>query len=188
MPKIAVFASGSGSNFQSLAEKISTSEHRVDCLICDRKNAYVLERAKTLGIDSFYFSYLNRQREDVEREIIATLKQRDIDLIVFAGFMRLVTPLFVDTFPNKIVNIHPALLPKHPGTHGIEDSYNSDDKEMGISIHYVDHGMDTGPIICQRSFDRKGLTIEEAETKIHQIENETYPEVVIELLDAIKSK
>lgn len=183
MLKVAIFASGNGSNFQSLAEAISKTKHKVDCLICDRKNAYVIKRAEDLGIEAFYFSYLNREREEVEQEIIAKLKEREIDLIVFAGFMRLITSNFVDNFENRIVNIHPSLLPKYPGTNGIEDSYNSNDKEMGITIHYVDYGMDTGPIIKQVAFNREGLSLEEAEAKVHEIENKTYPKVIIELLD-----
>ena len=106
------------------------------------------------------------------------------ELVVLAGFMRVLTPLFVDRWKGRLVNIHPALLPSHPGAHGIADSFASGDAQLGVTVHWVDAGVDTGPIIAQRSFDREsGMTLEQAELRIHQLEHELYPRVVLEILD-----
>ena len=184
MARLAVFTSGNGSNFQAIAEYIQKTEHTVACMICDRKDAYSFTRAEALGIKSYHVSYYKKDRGEAEKEIISILEKERIDLISLAGFMRLLTPLLLDAYRNRIINIHPALLPKYPGTHGIEESYNSGDKELGVTIHYVDEGMDTGPVILQQSFTRRGSEpIEEIEKKIHKIEHTYYPETIKKLLD-----
>ena len=184
MARLAVFTSGNGSNFQAIAEHIQKTEHTVACMICDRKDAYSFTRAEALGIKSYHVSYLKKEREEAEKEIISILEKEKIDLISLAGFMRLLTPLLTERYRNRIINIHPALLPKYPGTHGIEESYNSGDRELGVTIHYVDEGMDTGPVILQQSFTRRGSEpIEEIEKKIHKIEHTYYPETIRKLLD-----
>jgi len=189
MAEIAVVASGNGSNFQRLVEALRDTRHSVSSLICDRKDAYVLERARLLGIPSYIVSYEGKSREEAEREIISTLKEYDISLIVLAGFMRLLSPQFVDTYPDRIINIHPSLLPKYPGTKGIEESYYSGDRELGITIHRVDYGLDTGPILFQKSFKRTGgESLKEIEERIHALEHKYYPEVIIELLDSIETE
>ncbi len=102
--------------------------------------------------------------------------------------MRILTPFFVEKYKGKLVNIHPALLPKYPGAHGIEESYASKDRELGITIHYVDSGVDTGPVILQKSFTRDmSETIEEIEKKIHKLEYDFYPEVIEKLLDSFNN-
>ncbi len=187
MADIAVFASGNGSNFQAIAEHLQGGPHRVACLVCDRKRAFAFERAHTLGIPSYYVPYVGRTREEAESEMLAILKDHDVSLVVLAGFMRLLTPVLVDAFAGRIVNIHPSLLPKYPGTAAIEESFMSGDQELGITIHYVDHGMDSGPIIAQRSFSRvPGENLDEAETRIHALEHHTYPEVVMNILDEME--
>jgi phosphoribosylglycinamide formyltransferase-1 len=100
--------------------------------------------------------------------------------------MRLLTPVLIDAYPRAIINIHPALLPRHPGAHGIADSYASADRTLGITIHYVDYGMDTGPIILQKSFERTGSeSLEDIEKKLHELEHSTYPDVACALLDQL---
>ena len=187
MAKLAVFTSGNGSNFQAIAERILKTKHTIPCMICDRKKAYSLERAKSLGINSFYVTYFERGKEAAEDEIIKIIEKEKIDIIALAGFMRILSAQFAEKYKNKIVNIHPALLPKYPGTHAIEKSYESGDKELGITIHYVDSGVDTGPIIKQESFIRNfSEPIEEIEKKIHKLEYTAYPEVIEKLLDSCK--
>ena len=143
MPRVAVLASGSGSNFEAIAEAVEGTKHRVCCLICDRKEARVFERAKRFGIPAYYVPYYRRERPEAEAEIRSVLDQFRPDIIALAGFMRILTPAFVDTYAGKIVNIHPALLPSFPGAHGLEESYQSGNSELGITIHYVDGGTDT---------------------------------------------
>lgn len=166
MANLAVFTSGNGSNFQAIAENIIKSGHTVSCMICDRKDAYSFKRAGSLGIKSYHVSYFRKEKEAAEREIVDILEKEKIDLVALAGFMRLITPFLIDKYRNRIINIHPALLPKYPGTHGIEESFSSGDSELGVTIHYVDEGMDTGPVIMQKSFNRSGSeTLEEIEKK-----------------------
>jgi len=186
LASLAVLASGSGSNFEAIAEAVAGTKHRICCLICDRREARVFERAKKYEIPTYYVPYYRRERTDAEAEIRGVLDHQKPDLIALAGFMRVFTAAFVDTYAGKIVNIHPALLPSFPGAHGLEESYNSGHSELGITIHYVDHGTDTGPIIRQASIKRQNdeafSTIEE---RIHQLEHRHYPEVVLMLLDRV---
>jgi phosphoribosylglycinamide formyltransferase-1 len=182
---MAVFASGSGSNFEALAEKIRPSRHKIACLIADKKNAFALTRAERLGIPARFVSYAGKSREAAEEEILRILRPCAIDYIALAGFMRLLSPRLIDAYPSRIINIHPALLPKYPGSQGIEDSYHSGDRELGITIHYVDYGLDSGPIILQESFTRSGKeSIEEIRRRIHELEHKNYPTVMAGLLDA----
>ncbi|WP_028975156.1 phosphoribosylglycinamide formyltransferase [Spirochaeta cellobiosiphila] len=186
MAKIAVMASGSGSNFEALVKGLHGTSHKVELLICDKQQAYALTRAEKLEIPSYVVLYRGRKREEAEEDILSILEKAQVDLVVLAGYMRLLSPTFVNPLKDKIINIHPSLLPKHPGTHGIEDSWKSDDSEMGITIHYVDQGMDTGPIIEQYSFVKEDKdTLDTVEKKIHSLEHKYYPEVIIRLLDKI---
>jgi phosphoribosylglycinamide formyltransferase-1 len=182
---LAVFASGSGTNFQAIAEALRPTRHRVRCLVSDKKNAFALERAERFGVPSYVVSYAGRGREEAEDEILAILAPYKIHYIALAGFMRLLTPRLLDAYPSRVVNLHPALLPRYPGAHGIAESYASGDRRLGISIHYVDYGLDSGPLILQKSFIRSGTErIEEIEAHIHELEHLWYPEVMIRLLDA----
>ena len=185
MSSAAILASGSGSNFEAIVEGVSGSDHRVDCLICDRRNAFVLERAERLGIPAHYVGYYKRERREAEVEIESILDNYGSDLVVLAGFMRILTPNFVETFGGRIVNIHPSLLPAHPGANGLILSFASADKRLGITVHYVDAGTDTGPVIRQESFERLGTEpFDEIETRIHDLEHRVYPDVVVNILDA----
>ncbi len=188
MARAAVLASGSGTNFQSIAEAAAGGrKHEICFLACDRKHAFVFERARLLGIPAHYIGYARREREEAEHEIIRRIEQYRVDLIILAGFMRILSPGFVDRYAGRIVNIHPSLLPKYPGTHGIEESFRSADRELGITVHRVDRGTDTGPVILQRSFLRNGHeSLAEIEERIHRLEHESYPEVILALLDAIE--
>ncbi|MBN2050945.1 MAG: phosphoribosylglycinamide formyltransferase, partial [Spirochaetales bacterium] len=150
MAEAAVLASGNGSNFEALTHYLNTTEHRICCLICDREKAYALERAKRLSIPGYYIPGWGKNREAAETEALRILQDYNPHIVILAGFMRVLTPLFLDAWPNKVVNIHPSLLPKYPGTRGIEDSYASGDREVGITIHLVDSGVDTGPVLLQK--------------------------------------
>jgi phosphoribosylglycinamide formyltransferase-1 len=186
---LAVLASGGGTNFQAIAEALACTRHSLACLVTDKKNAYALARAEKLGIPSRVVSYGGKSRRQAEEEILAALAPYRIDYIALAGFMRLLTPFFVDAYPSRIINIHPALLPKYPGAHGIRESYESGDRHLGITIHYVDYGLDSGPVILQQSFIRNGAeSIDEIEACIHRLEHTWYPKVVIDLLDAVRQE
>ena len=186
MARLAILASGNGSNFEAIAEKIAGSGHSLVCMICDRAGAGVFERAFRLEIPAYHVSYGGRSRSLAEDEIAAILKDEKADLVALAGFMRLLSPAFIDLYPSGIINVHPSLLPKYPGTNGIGDSFASDDPELGITIHRVDYGLDTGPVIMQKSFSRAGdESLESIESRIHELEHIWYPAVLLEILDSI---
>ena len=192
---IAVLASGSGTNFQAIAEAIADPAlnpggHRVALLVCDKPGAGCLDRAARLGIASVVVPYArgvsDEVRQTAEAAITDALVDAGAELVVLAGFMRILTPGFVRRWAGRLVNIHPALLPRHPGAHGIADSFASGDAELGVTVHWVDEGVDTGAVIAQRSFPRSpGLTLAEAETRIHALEHELYPSTVLHLLEAL---
>jgi phosphoribosylglycinamide formyltransferase 1 len=184
---LAVFASGRGSNFLAIARLLLESQrHGLSCLICDRKDAPVLERARELGVPAHAVSYRGRERETAEREMIRILGKYRVDLIALAGYMKLFTPYFLHAFRGPILNLHPALLPKYPGAHGIEESYESEDAELGITVMEIDEGTDTGPILLQKSFRRTGdESIGTIEERIHALEHEWYPRAVLDRLDAL---
>ena len=186
MAGIAVFASGRGSNFQAIGEAMAGSEHRIELLVCDRKKALVNQLARNMGVPVRNVSYLRNSREEVEGELEKLLKEQGVELIVLAGYMRLLGRGFIDAFPGRIINIHPSLLPRYPGTRGIEESYDSGDPELGITIHYVDYGMDTGPMILQkRILRREDESLESVKERIHGLEHRWYPEVILDLLNEI---
>lgn len=188
MARLAVLASGSGTNFQAIAERIEADgRHDLACLICDKPGAYAIERAARLGFPAFLVSYKGRDRATAESILAERLEEVGADFIALAGFMRILSPEFVRAWKGRMVNIHPALLPKYPGTHAIERSFESGDPEMGVTIHWVDEGMDTGEIILQKSMARSpDMSLEAAEADIHALEHRWYPEVITDLLDRLQ--
>ena len=186
MANLAVFASGTGTNFCAITDRVSDTAHRVVCLLGDVPDAPVFARAAERGIPAHCVSYRDRPREDVELELLAHVQRYETDLIALAGFMRLLTPRFLDSFDGRVINVHPSLLPRHPGVRAIEKSVESGDTELGITIHQVDYGLDTGPVLLQRSFcrgneDSPAVLAE----RIHDLEHRWYPEVIMGLLDAL---
>ncbi len=185
MKKIVVFASGSGSNFQAIAEALDASQCEISLLVCDNPSAYCLERAASLKIPTFVFNpkeYENKKAFEIE--ICRQLEPINPDLIVLAGYMRLIGPTLLNKYEGRIINIHPALLPAFPGRDGIGDALNYGVKVLGVTVHYVDSGMDTGQIIDQACFKKTGNeTKEEIEQKMHALEHELYPSVIRQLLN-----
>lgn len=185
MANIAIFASGNGSNFEEIAKEfIKDNKNSVKILIYDRKKAFVTQRAEKYGIKSKYINYFQLGKETAEKEIIETLKQNDVKIIFLAGFMRILSGDFIDKVGIPIVNIHPSLLPKHKGENGIGQAFESDDKETGITIHYVNEEVDGGEIILQKSIPiDRNLGIERLENEIHKLEHIWYPVVARKLVD-----
>ncbi|MDF2855699.1 MAG: phosphoribosylglycinamide formyltransferase [Neobacillus sp.] len=186
MKTIAVFASGSGSNFQAMIDAVQNGDlcAKLALLICDKPSAQAIDRAKEAGIHSFIFNPKDyRFKEDYEKEILCELKNIGADLLVLAGYMRLIGPTLLAEYQGRIVNIHPSLLPAFPGKDAIGQALEANVKQSGVTIHFVDEGMDTGPIIVQES-----VTIDESETKdslqrkIQTIEHRLYPAVLKMLL------
>lgn len=189
--KLAIFASGSGTNFQAIVDAIKRGElaMEVALLVCDCPEAKVVERAKKEGVPTFVFRPKEyAAKADFERDILAQLIAHDIDFIALAGYMRLIGPTLLSAYDGRIVNIHPSLLPAFPGKDAIGQAYRYGVKITGVTVHYVDEGMDTGPIIAQRAvLIEEGESLEEVEQKIHAIEHELYPAVLNTLLERVEA-
>lgn len=188
--KIAVFASGNGSNFEAIAKSMNQGEIEgaIVLVFSDRTDAYVLERAKSLQIPVRSFSPKQfTNKVEYEKEILKELKAKEVELLVLAGYMRLIGPTLLNAYPNRILNIHPALLPEFPGLHGIRDAFEAGVKQTGVTVHYVDNGVDTGPILAQKRVNiEENETLASLELKIHQAEHQLYPEVIQDVIQAIK--
>lgn len=180
--RIAVFASGQGSNFQTMVDASNAGSlgAEVVLLVCDKPQAPVVQRAKQAGVECFVFNPKEyASREEYEALIKAELERRNIDLIVLAGYMRLLTSVLVEPYSGRMINIHPSLLPAFPGKDAIGQAWNYGVKLTGITVHLVDGGMDTGAVIAQTAVEiTQEDTIESLEGKIHAAEKELYPQVV----------
>jgi phosphoribosylglycinamide formyltransferase 1 len=188
--RLAVLASGEGTNFQAIVEALHAgARHECVLLIHDRAAARAAERAARLGVATRHATYLGRDRSEAESEIEASLAESKSDLTVLAGFMRILSPAFVAARNKRIVNIHPSLLPKWPGANAIERAYAAGETEFGATVHYVDAGMDTGPIIASSSFRAwAGAALSDIESRVHEVEHELYPRIVVQILDAIDAE
>lgn len=177
MKKIAVFASGSGSNFQAIQEAIERGElnANIEVIITDKPGALVVTRANNFGIPVLELAPKTFETKAAyEEAIIAELKSRDVEWIVLAGYMRLVSDVLLVAYPNKIVNIHPSLLPSFPGKDAIGQAMDHGVKITGVTVHYVDEGMDTGKIIAQVAVNVVDGDREATEALIHQEEHKLY--------------
>ena len=173
--RIAVFASGNGSNFQVIAEQFP-----VEFVFSDHRNAYVLERAEKLGVLTYAFELKEFENKAYyESAIVELLDEHQIDLVCLAGYMKIVGPTLLAAYEDRIINIHPAFLPEFPGAHGIEDAWNAGVDQSGVTIHWVDSGVDTGQVIKQVRVPRLADdTLESFEFRIHETEYQLYPEVL----------
>ncbi len=180
--RIAVFASGFGSNLQALIDYNNKHGLNGDIVLVfsNNKDAFALVRAKKNNIKAVFMDPTRySSREKYDSKIIEMLEEEKIDLVVLAGYMFLLSQEFVRKFKNKILNIHPALLPSFKGTHGIKDAYRYGVKVTGVTVHFVDEDLDRGPIILQEAVDiDPDDSVEELEGKIHKVEHKIYPEAV----------
>ena len=183
MKRIAIFASGSGTNFEALVNE-TYKNGQIVLLVCDKPNAYVIERAKNHNINYFIVELKKfENKEAYEKAIVDKLNEEKIDLVLLAGYMKIVDKTLLDAYEGRIVNIHPALLPSFKGAHGIKDAYDYGVKIMGVTIHYVNKEVDGGKIIAQDCFHLNGETLDEAEEKIHAIEHKLFPATLKKLLE-----
>jgi phosphoribosylglycinamide formyltransferase-1 len=177
--KIAIFSSGNGSNFEAIVKaKIPNVE--VSFLLCNVKDAYVIERAKNLSIETIFISHKDfDSRKAFEVEIISQMKDYDIELIVLAGFKRILSPFFTSHYEKKVINLHPSLLPAFTGLHAPRQAVDYGVKFSGCTVHYVDEGIDTGPIITQGLVEIHDNDTEETLIeKIHLKEHEILPKAI----------
>lgn len=184
MLNIAIFGSGSGSNYQAIAEAINagTLDARIACVISDVKDAYILERARNFGHPDFYLDcapFRSKLDGTAEARAIEIIRQHGGDFIALAGFMRIVKPGLLTAFAGRIINIHPSLLPDFPGLDAGRQALEAGVKETGCTVHFVDDGIDTGPVLVQRRVEIfPDDTIDSLMTRIHEQEHIAYPEAL----------
>jgi phosphoribosylglycinamide formyltransferase-1 len=180
--RVGVLASGRGSNFQSIIDAVVAGcvKAELKVLITDNPKAFAIERAKKHGIEHMVMSPKQFISKDGYFGAIAEeLKSRDVGLVVLAGFMRIVGKPLIDAYRNRIMNIHPALLPSFPGLHGQQQAHDYRVKISGCTVHFVDEGMDTGPIIIQAAVPvRDDDTEETLSERILKFEHKIYPEAI----------
>jgi phosphoribosylglycinamide formyltransferase-1 len=170
---IGVLVSGNGTNLQALLD----AQLPVTAVAANRKDAYALVRAREAGVPTATFS-VDCHADRAERDLVMAtwLEEHGVDLVVLAGYMHLLTPPFLKRFPDRVINVHPSLLPAFPGAHPIDDALAAGIETTGVSVHYVDEGLDTGAVIAQEE-----VALEPRETlveRIHAVEHRLLPEVV----------
>ncbi|SEO04580.1 phosphoribosylglycinamide formyltransferase-1 [Amphibacillus marinus] len=184
--KLAIFASGTGSNYDAIHEAIQTGELEAELvlLVCDRPQALVIKKAADNGLPVFVFNPRDYStKADFEAEIVKQLKKAAVEWIILAGYMRLIGTVLLECFEGRIINIHPSLLPAFPGLDAIGQAFDAGVKVSGVTIHYVDAGMDTGQIIAQQAVAIKpNMTRPALQSAIQLVEHELYPRTIQQLL------
>ena len=182
--KLGVLGSGSGSNMQSIMDAIGsgTLDAEIKIVLSDVKDAYILERAAKGGIENAYLDcapWKTKLEGEAEDRCISILKERGVDTVVLAGFMRIVKPKLLAAFPNRVLNIHPALLPAFPGVASWKQALDYGCKVAGVTVHFVDAGTDSGPIIVQKSVPvLEDDTPETLHARIQVEEHKAFPEAL----------
>lgn len=184
--RLAVFASGSGSNYQAIVE--ACIDGRIDAdvvlLVCDKPGAKVLERAEKFGTKVFAFNPKDYESREAYETMLATmLDDHKVDYICLAGYMRIVGKVLLSRFEQRIINIHPSLLPSFKGAHAIQDAMEFGVKVFGVTTHFVDETLDGGRIIDQGAVAYEGNDIEELTTMIHNIEHKLYVKTINKLIN-----
>lgn len=182
MNNFAVFVSGHGGNLQAIIKAVKNKKINASLklVFSNKQEAYALVRAYKAGIPTLYLNPHDfKSREEYDVAILKELKKHKIDFVVLAGYMRLVSGVFIDAYPNKILNIHPSLIPAFKGAHGIRDAYDYGAKITGVTIHFVVEEMDAGAIIAQMPVKIEDTdSLLALEDKIHKVEHRLYPKVI----------
>ena len=178
--RVAVLASGSGTNLQAILDQLHGREVEVVGVVSDKPEAKALERGEAAGVETAAFPSSDfASREARDAAIASWLGERGVELVVLAGYMQLLSPSFIARFPNRIVNVHPALLPAFPGLDAIGQALDYGVRITGVTVHFVDEGVDSGPVIVQEpvrvSEDRDRAALEDA---IHATEHRLFPEAI----------
>lgn len=180
--KIGVLLSGSGTNLQALIDDIAagTLNAEIVQVVSSRPDAYGIERAQAAGIPVLVMNKtLYADAEAADAQIVEALQAAGAEYIVMAGYMRKVTPVMLRAFPNRVLNLHPALLPSFKGAHAIRDAFEAGVKVTGVTVHFANEDYDKGPIVAQRAVEvAENDTLETLEAKIHEVEHVLYPQAV----------
>ena len=185
--KIGVLLSGSGTNLQAIIDEVRDAALPVDIVkvVSSRPDAYGIERAKQAGIPVVV---LNRQiyadPQAADQMIVDELRAAGAEYVVMAGYMRKLTPVVLDAFPDRVLNLHPALLPSFKGAHAIQDAFDAGVKVTGVTVHFANEDYDKGPIVAQEPVRiEEGMTVDELEAAIHAVEHVLYPRVLRQLAE-----
>ena len=188
---LGVLISGRGSNLKAIIDAIARRQldAAIAIVISNRADAPGLDHARQAGIETLVLSHKPySSREDYDRALVAELRQRGVALVCLAGFMRLLSPVFVDAYPNRILNIHPSLLPKYPGLHPQQQALDDRASESGATVHFVNKDLDAGPIVLQRVVPvLPGDTERTLADRILEVEHALYPEAIAAVLDRDQS-
>lgn len=179
--RVGVLVSGSGTNLQSIIDTMESRKINAEIavVISDKQDAYALERARRHSIPAVYLEPKGKKKEDYDKEIINTVMKYGVDLIVLAGYMRVLTPAFVRRYYGRIINIHPALLPSFPGVNAQKQAFEHGVNVSGCTVHFVDEGVDTGPIIIQKAvYVKEGDTVETLKKRILKEEHKILPAAI----------
>ena len=197
MFRIAVLASTKGTDLQAIIDEIRAEKMpgiELSVVISNKKSCYALQRAQEQGFKTIFVNPKNKSREEFDQKMAKILEGHDIDLIVLVGYMRILTPAFIQKFKHRIINVHPSLIPKYCGKDfydkGVHEAVlAAGEKQSGMTIHYVEEGVDTGEIILQKTVEIvPGETPETLKTKIQELEKKCYPEVIRQLSLSATSK
>ena len=185
--KIGVLLSGSGTNLQAIIDEVRDAALPVDIVkvVSSRPDAYGIERAKQAGIPVVV---LNRQiyadPQAADQMIVDELRAAGAEYVAMAGYMRKLTPVVLDAFPDRVLNLHPALLPSFKGAHAIQDAFDAGVKVTGVTVHFANEDYDKGPIVAQEPVRvEEGWTVDELEAAIHAVEHVLYPRVLRQLAE-----
>ena len=184
--KVAVLISGNGTNLQALIDNFKKEGSIIDinCVISNKEKAFGLERAEKASIDNHFVDHTKfENREEFDQRLIQVLEGYNPDLIVLAGFMRILSEVFVDKYMGRLINIHPSLLPKYPGLDTHKKVIENEETHHGVTVHYVDKTLDGGPICSQSKIEVTTKDVNNLEEQIHKIEHEIYPLVVKQIAD-----
>ena len=178
--RVAVLVSGEGSNLQALIDDLGGTDIQIVGVVSSREGARGLERAEAAGIETGVFSLADEpDREKRDEALAGWLEERGVELVVLAGFMELLTPAFIRRFAGRIVNVHPALLPAFPGLGAIEQAVEHGVKVAGVTVHFVDEGVDSGPIVLQEAFELPyHRDIAATRQHFHEVEHRLLPRAV----------
>jgi phosphoribosylglycinamide formyltransferase-1 len=188
MKKLGILLSGRGSNFEAIARNVQAGKisAEIAVVISNKHDAPGLARAREMGLAARFIPSKGKERESFDREVVAVLKEFKVDLVCLAGFMRILSPYFIREFPRRILNIHPALLPAFPGENAQRQALEYGVKFTGCTVHLVDEGVDTGPIVCQAVVPvLDGDTVETLAARILKEEHRIYTEAIGLLLEDV---
>ena len=191
VPRLAIFCSGFGSNFEAILQAVRSGRLKAEIavLVCDKPGAYAIQRAVRRKIPVVCVSpKLFVSKPDYEQFMTSILRQEKVDLVVLAGFMRILSPVFIHAWKNRIVNVHPSYLPAFKGAHAIQDAFSAKTPHTGVTIHLVNEEVDAGKILAQEKIlIQKRETLASLEKRVHRLEHRLYPETIGRYLKKIKN-